>query len=317
MDVLLLVIAFVLVVTIWQGAKIVPQQSAWVIERLGKYHSVLEPGLNFLIPFIDRVAYRHSLKEVAIDVPSQTAITQDNVSLIIDGVLYLKITDPKQASYGVTEPFYAISQLAQTAMRSEIGKIQLDKTFEERETLNANIVQSINQASIVWGIQCLRYEIKDITPPENVKRAMELQVAAERQKRATVLESEGKRQSQINVSEGEKQQVVLTSEAAYTDQVNRAKGEAQAILAVAEATARGIEKVAEAIQSKGGHDAVALRIAEQYVAAFSKLAKEGNTILLPANTGDVSAMVAHALAAYKGISKGTGGVEGFSLPDLK
>ncbi len=315
MDVLLLVVAFVLVVTIWQGAKIVPQQSAWVTERLGKFHAVLEPGLNFLIPFIDRVAYRHSLKEVAVDVPSQTAITQDNVSLIIDGVLYLKITDPKQASYGVTEPLYAISQLAQTAMRSEIGKIQLDKTFEERDTLNSNIVQSINQASVVWGIQCLRYEIKDITPPENVKRAMELQVAAERQKRASVLESEGKRQSQINVAEGEKQQVVLSSEAAYTDQVNRAKGEAQAILAVAEATARGIEKVAEAIQRKGGHDAVALRIAEQYVDAFSNLAKEGNTILLPANTGDVASMVATALAAYKGISEGDG-VDGVNLGNL-
>jgi regulator of protease activity HflC (stomatin/prohibitin superfamily) len=310
MEFLLMSIAFIMVVTAFMGVKIVPQQQAWVVERLGRFHKVLEPGLNFLIPFIDRLAYRHSLKETAIDIASQAAITQDNVSLIIDGVLYLKITDPKQASYGVTDPIFAISQLAQTTMRSEIGKIHLDKTFEERETLNVSIVHSINQASIVWGIQCLRYEIKDITPPENIKRAMDLQVAAERQKRASVLESEGKRQSQINIAEGQKQQVVLASEAALTDQVNRARGEAEAILAVAEATAKGIEMVAASIGKPGGAEAVALRVAEQYVAAFSNLAKEGNTILLPADTGDAGVMVAKALGVFETIRKGSAGGSG-------
>ncbi len=301
MEILYLIVGFVIFITVWSGIKVVPQQNAWIVERLGKYNSTLEPGLNFLIPFIDNVAYRHSLKENAIDIPSQSAITKDNVTLSIDGVLYLKITDPKQASYGVGDARYAISQLAQTTMRSELGKITLDKTFLERENLNANIVQSINEASQVWGIQCLRYEIKDITPPTNVRQAMELQVAAERQKRAEVLQSEGQRQSQINVAEGQKQKVVLTSEAALIDQVNRAKGEAEAILAVARATAEGIVMVAESIQKSGGEKAVALRLAEQYIAAFAKLAKEGNTILLPEKTGDMGSMVAQALSVFKTI----------------
>ena len=232
-----LAVAFIIFLTVIRGVRLVPQQQAWVVERLGRFQITLKAGLNFIIPFIDSIAYKHSLKEDAFDIPSQTAITMDNVTLIIDGILYIKITDPKQASYGVRDPRYAISQLAQTTMRSELGKITLDKTFEERDTLNANIVQSINEASSVWGIQCLRYEIKDITPPDNVRQAMELQVAAERQKRAEVLDSEGKRQAQINIAEGEKKEVILKSEAAMTDQVNRAKGEAEAILAVAEATA--------------------------------------------------------------------------------
>ena len=298
---LYLVVAFFVFLTVAKGIRIVPQQEAWVVERLGKFKETLNAGLNFVIPYVDNVAYKHSLKENAIDIPSQSAITKDNVTLVIDGILYLKITDPKQASYGVTDARYAVSQLAQTTMRSELGKITLDKTFLERDMLNVNIVQSINEASAVWGIQCLRYEIKDITPPDNVRQAMELQVTAERKKRAEVLESEGKRQSQINLAEGQKQEVVLNSEAAMTDQINRAKGEAEAILAVARATAEGIELVAASVQKSGGEKAVALRLAEQYIQAFSKLAQETNTILLPAQTGDAAAMVAQALSVFNNI----------------
>ena len=298
-----LAIAFIIFLAVTRGVKLVPQQQAWIVQRLGRFQVTLTAGLNFIIPFIDNIAYRHSLKEDAFDIPSQTAITMDNVTLIIDGILYIKITDPKQASYGVRDPRYAISQMAQTTMRSELGKITLDKTFEERDTLNANIVQSLNEASSVWGIQCLRYEIKDITPPDNVRQAMELQVAAERQKRAEVLNSEGKRQSQINIAEGAKREVILKSEAAMTDQINRAKGEAEAILSVAEATAKGIELVATSIEKTGGEKAVALRVAEQYIQAFSNLAKETNTILLPENTGDTGAMVAQALSVFNSIQK--------------
>ncbi len=300
-----LAVTFIVFIFAWSGIKLVPQQMIWVVERLGKYNESLEAGLHFIIPFVDKIAYRHSLKENAVDIPSQSAITKDNVTLVLDGILYLKITDPKQASYGVRDPLYAISQLAQTTMRSELGKITLDKTFEEREILNINIVQSINEASNVWGIQCLRYEIKDITPPANVRSAMELQVAAERQKRAEVLESEGKRQSQINIAEGIKQEVVLKSEAAMTDQINRAKGEAEAILSVAKATAAGIEMVAVAIDKVGGEKAVALKLAEQYIEAFSNLAKESNTILLPAQTGDTGSMVAQALSVFNAIQEKT------------
>lgn len=296
-----LAIAFIVFLTAWKGIKMVPQQSAWIVERLGKFNQTLTAGLHFIIPYVDRVAYKHSLKEEAVDIPSQSAITRDNVTLIIDGILYLKITDPKQASYGVQNPRYAVTQLAQTTMRSELGKMTLDKTFEERESLNINIVQAINEASTVWGIQCLRYEIKDITPPDNVRQAMELQVAAERQKRAEILDSEGKRQAQINIAEGGKRDVVLQSEAALTDQINRAKGEAEAILAVAGATAEGIRLVAASIDDAGGEKAVALRLAEQYIEAFGKLAQETNTILLPANTGDVGSMVAQALGVFKKI----------------
>jgi regulator of protease activity HflC (stomatin/prohibitin superfamily) len=298
---LYLVVAFFIFLTVAKGIRLVPQQEAWVVERLGKFKETLNAGLNFVIPYVDNVSYKHSLKENAIDIPSQSAITKDNVTLVIDGILYLKITDPKQASYGVTDARYAVSQLAQTTMRSELGKITLDKTFLERDMLNVNIVQSINEASAVWGIQCLRYEIKDITPPDNVRQAMELQVTAERKKRAEVLESEGKRQSQINLAEGQKQEVVLSSEAAMTDQINRAKGEAEAILAVARATAQGIELVAASVQKTGGEKAVALRLAEQYIQAFSKLAQETNTILLPAQTGDAGAMVAQALSVFNNI----------------
>jgi len=296
-----LVIAFLMFLAVLKGVKFVPQQQVWIVERMGRYRVSMQAGLNFLIPFIDNISYRHSLKEEAVDIPSQTAITKDNVTLIIDGILYLKITDPKQASYGVGDARYAITQMAQTTMRSELGKMTLDRTFLERDNLNVSIVQSINEASVVWGIQCLRYEIKDITPPDNVRQAMELQVAAERKKRAEVLDSEGKRQSQINIAEGIKQEVVLKSEAAMTDQINRAKGEAEAILQVAKATAEGIEMVAASIDKSGGEKAVALRLAEQYIEAFSKLAKENNTLILPAKTDDAGSMVAQALSIFNSI----------------
>ncbi len=295
------VVAFLMFLAVLKGVKFVPQQQVWIVERMGRYRTSMEAGLNFLIPFIDNISYRHSLKEEAVDIPSQTAITKDNVTLIIDGILYLKITDPKQASYGVGDARYAITQMAQTTMRSELGKMTLDRTFLERDNLNVSIVQSINEASVVWGIQCLRYEIKDITPPDNVRQAMELQVAAERKKRAEVLDSEGKRQSQINIAEGIKQEVVLKSEAAMTDQINRAKGEAEAILQVAKATAEGIEMVAASIDKSGGEKAVALRLAEQYIEAFSKLAKENNTLILPAKTDDAGSMVAQALSIFNSI----------------
>lgn len=287
------------IIIVWKGVKIVPQQQAWVIERLGRFDRVLEPGLNLLIPYVERIAYKHSLKEEAMEVRSQSAITKDNVTLNIDGVLYVRIIDPKQASYGVSDPYFALSQLAQTTMRSEIGKMIMDRTFEERTTLNNNIVNSINEASGTWGIQCMRYEIKDINPPASILKAMEQQVTAERQKRAEILESEGKRQAAINIAEGEKQKVVLSSEAALTDQVNRAKGEAEAILSVAEANAKGIEKVAASIAKSGGDSAIALKIAEQYVSAFSEIAKTGNTIIIPANAGDAGSMVAQALTVFE------------------
>jgi len=295
---------FVLV-GILKGVRIVPQQEAWIVETLGKFDRVLRPGLNFLIPFIQRVAYKHTLKEQAFEVHRQSAITKDNVSLNIDGVLYMRITDPLKASYGIHDPYYAIIQLAQTTMRSQIGTMTLDKTFEERELLNLNIVTSINHASDAWGLQCMRYEIKDIEPPKTVLQAMELQVAADRQKRAEILASEGKRQAQINVAEGQKAEVVLRSEAAMTDQINRAKGEAEAILAVAEATAKGINTVGGALVSPGGQGAANLRVAQSYIEAFQRLAQESTTLLLPANTGDAGAMVAQAMSVLKTINHST------------
>lgn len=301
-----LVIGFVTFIIAFMGIKIVPQQEAWVIETLGKFDSVLNPGINFLIPFIQRVAYKHSLKEGVVDIPQQSAITKDNVTLDIDGIIYMRIIDPKAASYGVSDAYYALAQLAQTNMRSEIGKISLDNTFEERENLNLNIVKSINEAASAWGIQCMRYEIKDINPPATVLKAMELQVAAERQKRAAILESEGRRESQINISEADKREVVLQSEAAMLDKINRAKGDAEAIIAVANATAEGIRKIAESIQSDGGTDAVSLKIAEQYIGAFKELAKESNTILLPTSANDigsVSTIVAQAVSIFDNMRK--------------
>lgn len=301
MDQGLLILLFAGALLVWVGIKIVPQQQAWVVERLGKYHQTLQPGITLIIPFIDRVAYKHSLKERAVDVHEQAAITQDNVTLLLDGVVYLRIVNPVDASYGVENPYYAVVQLAQTSMRSAIGKIPMDKTFEERETLNHQIVNAINEAAATWGIQCMRYEIKDIKPPATVVKAMEMQVAAERQKRADILESEGKRQSKINIAEASKQEVVLNSEGVMTQQINNAKGEALAIINVADATAEAIQKVANAINQNGGDRAVSLRVAEQYITAFSQLAKTGNTLILPANTNDAASMVAQALSIFNAI----------------
>ncbi|MFT6071717.1 MAG: regulator of protease activity HflC (stomatin/prohibitin superfamily) [Alphaproteobacteria bacterium] len=285
----------------FKGIKLVPQQEAWVIENLGRFESVLEPGLNFLIPFMQSVAYKFSLKEQAIDVHEQVAITQDNVSLRIDGVIYVRILSAKHAAYGAQDPYYAITQLAQTSMRSEIGKISLDRTFEERESLNANIVRTINEASEQWGIQCMRYEIQNITPPPSILEAMELQMTAERRKRAQILDSEGTKTAQINSAEADKQQTVLASEAAMLDQVNRAKGEAEAILSIADATAKGLITVGEAIEQKGGREAMNLKVAEQYVEAFSKLAKTNNTILLPADMNNPTNMIAQAMSVINAV----------------
>jgi regulator of protease activity HflC (stomatin/prohibitin superfamily) len=297
----LIVILFLVIITLFKGVKIVPQQQAWVIERLGKFNEVLEPGLNLIIPFFDKVSYKHTLKEQAMDIRSQSAITKDNVTLQLDGIIYVRIIDPKQASYGVADPYFALSQLAQTSMRSEIGKMDLDKTFEERERLNSNIVNSLNEASSTWGIQCMRYEIKDITPPTNILKAMEQQVTAERMKRAQILESEGLRQAKVNNAEGEKAEQVLASEGMKIEQINQAQGEAEAIISVAEATAKGIELVATAINKAGGKDAVSLQVAEKYIAAFSNLAKTNNTILLPTNAGDVGGFVAQAMSVFETI----------------
>lgn len=281
----------------------VPQQEAWVVERMGRFHRILEPGLNFLIPILDRIRYVQSLKEIVINVPEQSAVSLDNVTLQIDGVLYLRIMDPYKASYGVEDPEYAVTQLAQTTMRSELGKLTLDKVFRERESLNSNIVDIINQAADFWGITCLRYEIKDIHVPPKVREAMQMQVEAERRKRAMVLESEGTRESAINVAEGDKQSQILASEAEKAEQINRAAGEANAILAKAKARGEAIRLVADALTKQYGDAAASLSIAEQYVTAFSKLAQESNTILLPANTGDISSMVTQAMGIYSTLTK--------------
>ncbi|KAF7663383.1 hypothetical protein LDENG_00213130 [Lucifuga dentata] len=283
----------------------VPQQEAWVVERMGRFHRILEPGLNFLIPLLDRIRYVQSLKEIVIDVPEQSAVSLDNVTLQIDGVLYLRILDPFKASYGVEDPEYAVTQLAQTTMRSELGKLTLDKVFRERESLNSNIVHSINQAADEWGIRCLRYEIKDIHVPPRVKESMQMQVEAERRKRATVLESEGTREAAINVAEGRKQAQILASEGEKAEQINRAAGEAQAVLAKAEAKAKAIHLLSDALTQQNGNAAASLSVAEQYVSAFSNLAKESNTILLPTNTGDISGMVTQAMTIYGTLAKAT------------
>ncbi|NWX15702.1 STML2 protein, partial [Aegotheles bennettii] len=286
------------------GVLFVPQQEAWVVERMGKFHRILEPGLNFLIPLLDRIRYVQSLKEIVINVPEQSAVTLDNVTLQIDGVLYLRVIDPYKASYGVEDPEYAVTQLAQTTMRSELGKLSLDRVFRERESLNANIVDAINQASDCWGIRCLRYEIKDIHVPPRVKESMQMQVEAERRKRATVLESEGTRESAINVAEGQKQAQILASEAEKAQQINKAAGrEASALLVKARAKAEAIQLLAAALAQQHGSAAASLSVAEQYVNAFSKLAKDSNTLLLPANTGDVTNMVAQALGIYTTLTK--------------
>ncbi|XP_062898954.1 stomatin-like protein 2, mitochondrial isoform X2 [Mobula hypostoma] len=281
----------------------VPQQEAWVVERMGRFHRILDPGLNFLIPVIDRIRYVQSLKEIVIDIPEQSAVSLDNVTLQIDGVLYLRIMDAYKASYGVEDPEYAVTQLAQTTMRSELGKLSLDSVFREREVLNMNMVTQINQAADTWGIRCLRYEIKDIHVPPKVKEAMQMQVEAERKKRATVLESEGAREAEINVAEGKKRSRILASEAEKAEKINQAAGEANAVLVKAKAKAESIQLLSEVLGQQYGNQAASLTVAEQYVSAFSNLAKQTNTILLPSNTGDVTSMVSQAMGIYSALNK--------------
>ncbi|KAI9506495.1 Stomatin [Coemansia spiralis] len=283
--------------------KFVPQQEAWVVERMGKFSRILDPGLAVLIPLLDRIAYTQSLKEVAVEIPTQSAITQDNVTLELDGVLYYRVTDPYKASYGVAQAEFSITQLAQTTMRAEIGQMTLDTTLAERNTLNHNIVNAINMASESWGIACLRYEIRDIHPPAKVVEAMHSQVSAERSKRAQILESEGSRQSAINVAEGSKQAQILASEAERLQQVNRALGEAEAIRQTAKAEAEAIERVAKAIRSHdGGELAAGLHVAQQYVEAFGRIAKESNTIVVPASANDISGFVAQAMSVFSAVA---------------
>lgn len=281
----------------------VPQQEAWIVERMGKFNNILEPGLNILFPVIDKVKYVQSLKEIAIDIPQQSAISLDNVAINIDGVLYLRIKDPYKASYGIEDPEFAITQLAQTTMRSEIGKISLDMLFRERENLNIQIVQAINIAAGAWGIECMRYEIRDIRLPERVQEAMQMQVEAERKKRAAILESEGIKAAEINIAEGKKQSEILKSEAEKAQLINSAVGSAEAVIVAGEARAKSIRAVAEALADEKGASAASLAVAENYVGAFSKLAKETNTLLLPANVGDVTGMVTQAMSIYKQLDK--------------
>ena len=288
-------LAVLVIFVIAKTAVVVPQQSAYIVERLGKYRGTLDAGFHMLVPFFDAIRYRHSLKETAIDIPEQICITRDNVQVGVDGVLYLKVLNPERASYGAADYFFAISQLAQTNLRSEVGKIDLDRTFEERTQINTQVVGELDKASTPWGIKVLRYEIKNISPPKDVLAAMEKQMRAEREKRAVILTSEGERDAAINQAEGQKQQVIKASEAKKQQQINEAEGAASAILAIAGATADGIRRVAEATQVPGGYEAVQLRVAEQYITKFGELAKAGNTLVLPASVSDVGSMIALAM----------------------
>jgi len=296
-----IVLAFVLLIVLSRTAVVVPQQSAYIVERLGRYNGVLNAGFHVLVPFMDSIRYRHSLKEDAMDIPEQICITRDNVQVGVDGVLYLKVLNPERASYGISDYRFAITQLAQTTLRSEVGKIELDRTFEERSHINTEVVTELDKASEPWGVKVLRYEIKNITPPKDVLVAMEKQMRAEREKRSAILTSEGHRDSAINMAEGDKQQVIKQSEAKRQQQINEAEGQASAILAVATATAEGIRQVASAIESPGGALAVQLRVAEQYITQFGNIAKEGNTLVVPASLSDVSSMLALAMNAIKGM----------------
>ena len=296
-------VAVIAVIIIAKTAVVVPQQSAYVVESLGKYSRTLRAGFHILFPFIEITAYRHSLKELALDIPEQICITRDNVQVGVDGVLYLQVMDPERASYGITDYAFAISQLAQTTLRSEIGKIVLDRTFEERSMINANVVAELDKASDPWGVKVLRYEIKNINPPADVLGAMEKQMRAEREKRAVILTSEGERDAKINEAEGEKQQVIKQSEAVQQQQINEAEGEAAAILAIATATAEGLSRVAKSLNEAGGDAAMQLRVAENYLGQFGKIAKEGNTLVVPANLADISSMIALATNIVK---KGSG-----------
>ncbi len=287
--------------------KIVPQQHAWVVERLGKFDRILMPGLNIIVPFIDRVAYKHELKEFPLDVPSQVCITRDNTQLQVDGVLYFQVTDPMRASYGSSNYIDAITQLAQTSLRSVIGRMELDKTFEEREAINLAVVSVLDEAATNWGVKVLRYEIKDLTPPAEILRAMQAQITAEREKRAVIAASEGRRQEQINIASGEREAAIQRSEGERQAAINRAQGEAASISAIAEATAQAIERVGNAAQLPGGDTAVNLRVAEQYVEAFAQLARTNNTMIVPTNLGDVAGLIATAMKTVQGTGAGNKG----------
>jgi regulator of protease activity HflC (stomatin/prohibitin superfamily) len=305
--IVLVLVALLIVFVVYRTAIVVPQQSAYVVERLGRYHGTINAGFHILVPFVDVIRYRHSLKELALDIPAQVCITRDNVQVGVDGILYLKVLNPERASYGISDYMFAISQLAQTTLRSEVGKIDLDRTFEERTTINTSVVGELDKASEAWGVKVLRYEIKNIQPPADILAAMEKQMRAEREKRAVILTSEGQRDAAINTAEGEKQQVIKASEATRQQQINEAEGEAQAILAVAAATAEGIRQVATAIRTDGGIEAVQLRVAEQYVTQFGNLAKHTNTVVVPANVSDVAGMIAAAMKVF-GATGGPGAV---------
>jgi regulator of protease activity HflC (stomatin/prohibitin superfamily) len=294
-----LVLFVVALVFVFKTINVVPQQHAWVVERLGKYHATLAPGLNIVVPFIDRVAYKHSLKEIPLDVPPQVCITKDNTQLQVDGILYFQVTDAMRASYGSSNYISAITQLAQTTLRSVIGRMELDKTFEERDHINTTIVNAIDESAANWGVKVLRYEIKDLTPPAEILHSMQRQITAEREKRALIAASEGRRQEAINIASGEREAQIARSEGEKQAAINRAQGEASAIIALAEASSSALRQVGEAIRSPGGMDAVNLRVAEHYVDAFGKLAKTNNSIIVPADLGDMSGLIASALQIVK------------------
>jgi regulator of protease activity HflC (stomatin/prohibitin superfamily) len=296
--IVLILVALLVLFTIYRTAVVVPQQSAFVVERLGRYHNTLNAGFHILVPFVDAIRYRHSLKEQAMDIPAQICITRDNVQVGVDGILYLKVLNAERASYGISDYEFAIAQLAQTTLRSEVGKIDLDRTFEERSTINVAVVGELDKASEAWGVKVLRYEIKNIQPPADILAAMEKQMRAEREKRALILTSEGQRDAAINTAEGEKQQVIKASEAVRQQQMNEAEGRSAAIRAVASATAQGIREVAAATQTAGGMEAVQLRVAEQYVAQFGEIAKKSSTVVVPANVSDVAGMIATAMKVF-------------------
>lgn len=295
-----LVLVVVAVLFAFQSVKVVPQQTAWVVERLGKFHAVLTPGLNFIIPFIDRVVYRHSLKEIPLDTPSQVCITRDNTQLTVDGVLFFQVTDPQRASYGTSNYVVAITQLAQTTLRSVVGRMELDKTFEERDLINKSVVSAIDEAALNWGVKVLRYEIKDLTPPAVILQAMQQQITAEREKRAVVAASEGRKLEQINLATGAREAAIAQSEGEKQAEINKAEGQAAATLALATATAEALRRVAAATQAEGGMNAVNLQVAEKYVEAFSQLAKTNNTLIVPGNLGDISGMIASAMKIVDG-----------------
>jgi regulator of protease activity HflC (stomatin/prohibitin superfamily) len=294
-----MVLFIVAIVFVFKTINVVPQQHAWVVERLGKYHATLAPGLNIVIPFIDRIAYKHSLKEIPLDVPPQVCITRDNTQLQVDGILYFQVTDPMRASYGSSNYIAAITQLAQTTLRSVIGKMELDKTFEERDHINTTIVNAIDESAANWGVKVLRYEIKDLTPPQEILHAMQAQITAERGKRALIAASEGRRQEQINIASGEREASIARSEGEKQASINLAEGQAKAIVALAEANSEALRQIAAAIREPGGSDAVALKVAEQYVHAFGDLAKTNNSIIVPANLGDMSGLIASAMQIVK------------------